>query len=314
VTPAAGAILCGVSGLLDLDTSWLAKLGHATDHIAHLRQVCDEYRGQRPFYVEPEPTERPDLVQYRLHHNIEIPGAIPLIVGDILHNLRSALDSLILGLIEHEQGRRLDEDEAIACQFPIYPDPDGFNRFFGQYKTLRTKLMSVKLRDAMHRVQPFYWDEYAVERGITDETRYRVNAEYDSLCTLNKMSNIDKHRRVAVMLLFPDFAGWGSDRGKNQQWQPGSGEPFRHGKIVGYISGDVHPAPKLDYRFNIALEDLVPTDPEAGHVRCGSRRSGTDSNMARCSRADHAPAHRIPAALIGRRTRRSRSACGPSGS
>jgi hypothetical protein len=251
-----------MSGLLDRNTSWLAKLNHANGHLRRLRQVCDEYRARRPFYVEAEPTDRADKVQYRLHHEIPIPRDVPLIVGDILHNLRSALDSLVLGLIEHAEGRRLGEDEAVACQFPIYPDPDGFEKFFDNHKALRARLMPDELRDAMRGVQPFHLDEWAIARGIADETRYAENAEYDALCTLNKVSNIDKHRRVAFTLLWPNFAGWGSDTGLDQRWIPGNGE-FTDGKIVGYIIGDVHPAPILDYEFNLALEDLVPTDPQA---------------------------------------------------
>jgi hypothetical protein len=224
--------------------------------------VCEDYRAKRPFYVEAEPTDLPDEVQYRLHHDIEVPKIVPLIIGDILHNLRSALDSLVLGLIERDVRRSLSADEEKACQFPIYPDPDSFKGFFEQFKVQRDRLMPDKLREAMRMVQPFYWDEYAVEQGWVGAARYAENAEYNPLCTLNRMSNIDKHRRVAVTLLWPDFAGWGSDTGLNQRWRPGDGE-FTHGKIVGYIIGDVHPAPELDYEFNIALEDLVPTDPQA---------------------------------------------------
>ena len=222
--------------------------------------MCDEYRARRPFYVEAEPTERPDEVRYRLHHKIEIPRDVPLIVGDILHNLRSALDSLVLGLIEHTERRRLGEDEAKACQFPIYPDPEGFKKFFDHH-ALRARLMPDKLRDAMRSVQPFYWDECAVERGIIDKTRYAENAEYDALCTLNRISNVDKHRRVAAtLLLWPDLAYWGSDPERPQRWRPGNGE-FTDGAIVGYISSDIDPVPELVYEFNLALHDLVPTDP-----------------------------------------------------
>ena len=257
-------MLCAMNGLLDADTSWWAKFNHAGRHLARLRQVSDDYRAKRPFYVEAEPTDRPDVVQYRLHHEIAIPKDMPLIVGDILHNLRSALDSLVLGLIEHAEGRRLDEEEQRACQFPIYPDPMGFEGFFNQstFKALRAHLMPEKLRVAMRMVQPFFWDEYAVEQGWVGTVRFAENAEYNPLCTLNKMSNIDKHRRVAVTLLFPDYAGWGSDTGLNQRWHPGNGV-FADGEIVGRISGEVHPAPELDYEFNLALEDLVPTDPGA---------------------------------------------------
>jgi hypothetical protein len=51
---------------------------------------------------------------------------VPLVIGDILH-VPVALDGLVWG-----------EDEAVACQFPIYPEPDGFKRFFDQFKALRT--------------------------------------------------------------------------------------------------------------------------------------------------------------------------------
>ena len=71
-----------MTDLLDPDTSWWAKLNHAESHLARLRQVCEDYRAQRPFYVEAEPTARPDEVQYRLHYKIKIPKVVPLILGD----------------------------------------------------------------------------------------------------------------------------------------------------------------------------------------------------------------------------------------
>jgi hypothetical protein len=251
-----------VQRLLDADTSWWAKFNHASHHLARLRRVCDDYRAKRPFYVLAETTEEPDEVQYRLHYELAIPKDVPLIIGDVLHNLRSALDSLVLGLVERGEARRLTDEEQLACQFPICPDPDSFKNFFDNFKAMRTRLMPPKLRDAFHGVQPFYWTEQAVLLGVVDETRYAEHAEYDPLCTLAKMSNIDKHRRIAVTLLWPECAGWGTDTGLDQRWRPGNGV-FTDGAIVGYISGDVHPAPVLEYEFNIGLEDLVPSDPEA---------------------------------------------------
>ena len=50
--------------------------------------------------------------------------------------------------LEHAEGLRLDEDEAVACQFPIYPDPDGFKKFFDNHKALRARLMP----DNLHQV------------------------------------------------------------------------------------------------------------------------------------------------------------------
>jgi hypothetical protein len=39
-------------------------------------------------------------VAYRFRHKIDIPKVIPLVVDDVLHNLRSALDNLIHGLVQ----------------------------------------------------------------------------------------------------------------------------------------------------------------------------------------------------------------------
>ena len=164
----------------------------------------------------------------------------------------------MLGLTERDQGRTLAPDEEKACQFPICSEPSEFVKFFEH--GVRAALTSPDLREAMHQVQPFYRDEWAVELGYLTSADYAGDAEYNALCTLNKMSNVDKHRRVAVTLLWPAFAGWGSDTELEQRWRPGAGE-FTDGEVLGYIRGDVHPAPELDYQFNLAVRDLLPTDP-----------------------------------------------------
>ena len=60
-----------------------------------------------PFRIEEEPTDQPEKLAARLRLLQPIPAEIPLIVGDILHNLRSALDSLVYELTTQAAGRPL---------------------------------------------------------------------------------------------------------------------------------------------------------------------------------------------------------------
>ncbi len=98
----SSVILCGMDAvtLLGWETPWWAKIRHAGEHIGRLQVVCDEYRALRPFSVEAEATETTHEVAYRLRHKIDLPKVIPLIVDDVLDNLRSALDNLIHGLVQ----------------------------------------------------------------------------------------------------------------------------------------------------------------------------------------------------------------------
>ena len=87
---------------------------------------------------------------YRFHQSKPIPVAISLIVRDVLHNLRSALDSLMVGLVRLDLGRELDEADEKACQFPISRDPKAFKEDLRRPKArgLVTERLEASLREA----------------------------------------------------------------------------------------------------------------------------------------------------------------------
>lgn len=76
---------------LPLDGPW-AKLDRASEHLVALKRGCEVFLQTKPYYVAAE--FEPDEARYAIL--LRVPRAVPLalsvVVGDFLHDLRSALD------------------------------------------------------------------------------------------------------------------------------------------------------------------------------------------------------------------------------
>ena len=137
-----------------LDTAWRLKLAHAARHIDQLAKVCNAYRAQDPQHVDPEPTDQPGRTAYRLYVDVPIPVDISLIAGDVLHNLRSALNTLAFALVVNDIDRELTADEEKQCGFPICGGPKPFEDFFEKNRHRRPSVTQ-RVRDALRTEQPF---------------------------------------------------------------------------------------------------------------------------------------------------------------
>jgi hypothetical protein len=245
--------------LMDRDSAWWAKISHAELHRGRLNRVCRDFRAQDPLNVEPEPTDQPDRIAYRLHITKPIPLAIPLIVGDILHNLRSALDSLVYEMVRRGLDRQLTDAEERACQFPISPDPVTFDRFFTEHK-VRNRITPQYLRDAIRWVQPFWWLEEAKALDVEAARDLTYEHRVSTLAGLAHLSNVDKHRRLAVTAWWPGLVYWTSQQGNSKRlWAPGDGT-LREGSIVGYVTGVDEGGGEVVHEFNLSLPDLAPNN------------------------------------------------------
>lgn len=97
-----------------------------------------------------------------------------IIIGEIVHDVRSALDHFVYQLVIHSTDRPPAEDN--RTQFPIFLDAakfkkHGLNMLIG---------VSKKARDLIEALQPFSTGEH----------------EKSPLWHLNQLSNIDKHRTL----------------------------------------------------------------------------------------------------------------------
>lgn len=92
---------------IDQRTSWWAKANRAKEHIDSLRRLVGEFRASSPYSLTPEPTGMPGRLAYRLRFTNPIPVVISTTVGDVLHNLRAALESLAFEVARRSQSRPL---------------------------------------------------------------------------------------------------------------------------------------------------------------------------------------------------------------
>jgi len=284
---------------MDQDSSWWAKANRAKEHIDSLRRQVDEYRASAPYSLTSEPTEKPDRLAYRLRFSKQVPVRITTTVGDVLHNLRAALESLAFEVARRGQGGTLTAKQEKESTFPICKSPEEFDAFFKGKKGL---LYDRRARAALRSVQPFVNLEAAHRLGVALDRSFEETFRWSELHRLDTLWNIDKHRRLTLMAWRPDLIYWGSNGPSNRRALPGEGT-LANGSILVYIEGsDEGQSDKLNYEFNLVL-----TDDPAGSLDEGAADDVVDLlehwhqhivNLVvfpGCSRSCHRPPCRLTA-------------------
>ncbi len=119
---------------------------------------------------------RPKSIRYRKHH---LPLMISVLIGEFLHNLRSALDNMVYDLVIHDGGM---PDE--YTEFPIFRHRRKYNSTARGGGLFKLHGVSPKGRAFIKGLQPF-------------DDRNPPNP-VEPLWILHELSRIDKHRLVHV--------------------------------------------------------------------------------------------------------------------
>jgi len=145
------------------------KLKRAERHIQELEAALLAFKRNNPYKIGTKEDEKTRCLVYYITQAEEIPAAIPLIAGDILQNLRTALDHLAWQLVPAG-------DRNSQTAFPISDDA--------------TKYSSDKLRkiDGMPK---------AAADGIDATKPYKGGN--DAIWRLHRLNNIDKHRLLVTV-------------------------------------------------------------------------------------------------------------------
>ena len=220
---------------MDQDSSWWAKANRANEHIDSLRRQVDEYRASAPYSLTPEPTEKPDRLAYRLRFSKPVPVAVSTTVGDILHNLRAALESLAFEVARRGQGGTLTPKQEKESTLPICETPEALDAFFAG-RDRKGLLYDRRARAAFRSVQPFVNLEEAQKLGVVLNRSFEEAFRWNELHRLDTLWNIDKHRRLTLMAWWPDLIFWGSNGPSNRRVLPGDGT-LGDGSILLYIEG-----------------------------------------------------------------------------
>jgi hypothetical protein len=93
------------------------KVKRSRDHIRELGAMLDEYVARKPYSLDVKETK--DGCDYNIISTEEMPLDVPLIIGDAIHNMRSALDILACDLVEMNGGNTKN------VYFPFSYDANG---------------------------------------------------------------------------------------------------------------------------------------------------------------------------------------------
>jgi hypothetical protein len=157
------------------------KLAWAQTHIDALTERTKAYLASKPYDLSHTVDERRGDQVLAIARVEPIPAEWSLVLGDIVHNLRSALDALVYALARAHLGRTPTDTEARQIQFPIVDRPDQWE---GECKRwLRHIAPAAQL--LIERCQPYH-----------DANPREVHL----LAALRDLSNIDKHRHLIVTL------------------------------------------------------------------------------------------------------------------
>jgi hypothetical protein len=196
--------------MLEDEAAWWAKLQRAREHHATLSGLVADYLATEPYTLDRE-TVGPTEAAYRLHIHDDAPVAISTVVGDLVHNLRSALDALAYSLAEHSVDKPLNSKQRRATMFPVCRTPEDYEEFFDSDEQcnhaarVRSTIYGPEARAAMRIVQPFALVEQTTDPSDTElrAARYDEGYRWSAVARITTLHSIDKHRRLNTMAI-----GW----------------------------------------------------------------------------------------------------------
>jgi hypothetical protein len=205
-------------------------MDRAAFHIRDLRAKFDDFIALDPWSVKRVPTTNEHESRLVFVKNRPIPLEFGTIIGDAVHNMRSALDAIAYALARRNYAGLWTDDHERAAAFPILATPTEFDSFFGH--RWRRDVFDERDQMAMRSVQSFYHREQT-DRGSTES--YERLFQFSQLNRLRIISNIDKHRRLPLTAWALDIVYWGNDSegpSGRQMRPPNPGDPE---DTIGYF-------------------------------------------------------------------------------
>lgn len=167
-----------------MDHPWRVKHSRADEHLRRFEDDCAAYVDAANVGFDYETDPLAGLVRVRLRADAEPPMSLGATVGDVLHNLMSALDSVAWAACQGAGS--LTEGQAKRIYFPIDTDPAKWP------ESARVKLRGVTgaALEVFRQLQPWFWDEEARAHGLTVDP----DAEDRPMARLHELARLDRHR------------------------------------------------------------------------------------------------------------------------
>jgi hypothetical protein len=224
------------------------KLDRALHHLNSLQAEVQGWLTGNPYRLVKEFDAQRGEHVVRVEILDEPPATFGLIVGDCLHNLRSALDNLVYELAVAHSGFPLSKSIEGDSAFPILKNQDAF--------ASKGKRMIRGIHPAaqtiIEQLQP-----YQRRQGFTFD-----DVTVNPLSMLNELSRIDKHRLPHLMLFGGGGGGFTEDVwARMASVTLGQFGPIESGtEMIRYRTLDAEDEVDVDFGFpfTIAFEQGPP--------------------------------------------------------
>lgn len=171
--------------------SWDLKLARADEHLGEFKRLIAPLLGRRvnPVSKGWETYNQKPAFVYRVRFAIPQPDdRLAVIAGDIMHNIRSALDHAAVALVSPQKQR--------YASFPIFTcDPDAIDEITGDYLHRRDRRnWNRSVQDMPKRAVAFLKivQAYRLAENGEDPNDY-------ALALLRTFQDADKHRKLTVV-------------------------------------------------------------------------------------------------------------------
>lgn len=161
------------------------KLERAHENILNLEREITVFLQDGPYQVIPY--DDPKIVQEaaKFHANRIIPSRFAILIGEIIHHLRSCLDHIAWQLSSAEER----EAHPGAIEFPIFSSKPSDKSAINGYER-KIKGVSAHGRKIIEQLQPYHRDPAFLLTGPVN----------DPLWIIHDMDIIDKHRELIITI------------------------------------------------------------------------------------------------------------------
>jgi hypothetical protein len=211
------------------DLSWRVKLKQARTHLDKLQRDVDEY--VRDGHARFEHLYDADRCQFAaiLRADYPPPLSIGATVGDVLHNLRSALDNVTWHVVTQFTPKPEDSHKVY---FPITQEESTFDvEAPSRLPGVPSDVVAV-----FRQLQPWYWRVQARDvLGAKQVPKKEDQADVRRrpLSVLSRLSNFDKHRTIHPIAVYGGDLHWiGVPDGGRVTALPGDPPPWEPGDVV----------------------------------------------------------------------------------
>jgi hypothetical protein len=170
----------------EVQRSWDLKVQRAGQHLDEVKEVMAAYASKNPYRAVRvrQPKGQRHVWLYRLEMTEEPDPMIPVIIGECLYDLRSALDHLAVAMAPRK--RKANAAFPVETTDPWQKDAAG--NFV--YPHERRQSFTSKVKDMPAE---------AVEMIMTAQPYQRENSELETLSLISRLENADKHRTLIAI-------------------------------------------------------------------------------------------------------------------